>query len=281
MDKILLSSGCSYTDQNYMSMDHSIPDNERGGWPMWPELMAKELKLKSVNVGEKGRDNSYILDSIIDGISTYGESIDTIAILWSSADRMPFFNNSLIPLAELHIMLMDYRTTSIDEWMKRFGLSDLSYTVMNNKNFDMNKMLQTWIQSPLKKLFTIIELCDKFNYKLVMGQGPSYFQEKPINDLVTEGYFNTKYQINTKDKISYFMSSPQFNLLEQSRSKIIGWPFMTEIGGWDFDIIRAQQHNSDNILTVSNLDFHPNAKGQELFAKIFIDRWNKLYRNTK
>lgn len=280
MTKILLSSGCSYTDQNYISIDNTISYNERGGWPMWPELMAQELSLKSINVGEKGRDNTFILDSILDGICVHGSAIDTVAILWTSADRMPFFCNSLIPLAELHISLMNNKSQSLDDWMQRFGLSDLTYNAMSSNSFNMEDMLKIWMQSPLKKLFTIIELCDRFNYKLIMGQGPAYFQEKPINDLVDSGAFSTKYKVRSKDKAHHFMKSPQFDILERHRSKIIGWPFMPEIGGWDFDLIRAQKHNVNNILTVSDSDFHPNKLGQELFAEIFIDRWNKLYRNT-
>ena len=44
--KILLTSGDSFTDPKFFSMDKSIDSKLRGGWPMWPELLGKELNLK-------------------------------------------------------------------------------------------------------------------------------------------------------------------------------------------------------------------------------------------
>ena len=89
--KILLASGCSYTDANYRSSDPDIDPN----WPMWPELMANELDLRCVNVGRSGQGADYILNSIIDQIAIYGNRIDTVAILWTTGDRLPFFNFTL------------------------------------------------------------------------------------------------------------------------------------------------------------------------------------------
>ena len=58
--KILLTSGDSFTDPKFFSMDKSIDSKLRGGWPMWPELLGKELNLKVINTADSGRGNDYI-----------------------------------------------------------------------------------------------------------------------------------------------------------------------------------------------------------------------------
>ena len=75
--KILLASGDSFTDPKFFSSDKSIDSKLRGGWPMWPELLGKELNLKVINTGDSGRGNDYIAKQILDKIYEYGDQIDT------------------------------------------------------------------------------------------------------------------------------------------------------------------------------------------------------------
>ena len=42
MKKILIASGCSYTDNQFRSASHPEMDTS---WPKWPEIVAEELDM--------------------------------------------------------------------------------------------------------------------------------------------------------------------------------------------------------------------------------------------
>ena len=109
-------------------------------------------------------------------------------------------------------------------------------------------------------MYELITICNKFGYKLIMGQGPAYFDETLLNEFLGVSL--------SSKKTKYFMDSPYFNQLEKHRNNIIGWPLLTELGGWDFDAYRKTHQNT----TVSDKDYHPNAYGQQIIADIFTKR---------
>ena len=63
MKKILLVSGCSFTDPNMRSTFHPEMDTS---WPKWPELVAKELDMDCVNLAISGSGNERVYSSISD-----------------------------------------------------------------------------------------------------------------------------------------------------------------------------------------------------------------------
>jgi len=227
---------------------------------MWPEIVASEVGLQSVNVAASGISNDTIFNNIMDGIIEYGDRIDTIAVLWTTADRIPFFYKTIIPSAELYIEDMDNRTEDLDKWMSNRPAGDAVKEFLRDDHFNLDKMLSYWMGSILRKMYELIVICDKFGYKLIMGQGPAYFDEIPLSKFLDES-------ISLK-KIKFFMDSSYFNRLEKHRNNIIGWPLLPEIGGWDFDTYRK----SHQCTTVSDKDYHPNAYGQQIFADVFKKR---------
>ena len=42
--KIILATGCSFTDPNFKSMFKHLPDEQRSGWPLWPELLRRKIE---------------------------------------------------------------------------------------------------------------------------------------------------------------------------------------------------------------------------------------------
>jgi len=98
--KKLLASGCSWTDVNYNSPLEFLLDNERGGWPMWPELLGKELGLEAINTGLSGKGNVYIAQSIIDNIIKYGNEVEVVAVLWTEVSRYDVYKETAIALYE-------------------------------------------------------------------------------------------------------------------------------------------------------------------------------------
>ena len=66
MRKVLLVSGCSYTDKTFRSDFHPNIDT---GWPKWPELLGKKLDMDVVNYGYCGSGNEYIYSSLLDHLT--------------------------------------------------------------------------------------------------------------------------------------------------------------------------------------------------------------------
>ena len=70
MKKILLVAGCSYSNDRFRSVHH--PDLDVT-WPKWPQIIAKKLDMKLINLSESGAGQEYIYSNIIDKLHTSKE----------------------------------------------------------------------------------------------------------------------------------------------------------------------------------------------------------------
>ena len=70
-NKFLLTSGCSFTDNWW---------TKKRGFPVWPELLAKELDMQCINLGKRGLGNDYILNSIIDKLATEKNKVGLVVV---------------------------------------------------------------------------------------------------------------------------------------------------------------------------------------------------------
>ena len=75
--KIVLGSGCSYTDMRYLPKGES-----------WVAQLADDLEMLSLNVGQVGLGNQGIFNNTIDRIAQYEDRIGLVAVAWSSCDRI-------------------------------------------------------------------------------------------------------------------------------------------------------------------------------------------------
>lgn len=266
--KILLASGCSYTDQNYKSCDPNVDPN----WKMWPELMADKLGLQCVNKGQSGQGADHILDSILEELATYGDRIDTVAILWSTSDRLPFFNFTLNPIVECNA---PHHAGGIDPfpWMDDIGVGKVSEKYFNSEHFMRNAVYKTMILNPIKKMFTIMEICEKRNIKFVMFSGLVYFDHWAINQMAMSGILPKKCAISSQEVIKILIKNPVFVEVDKRKKHFIGWPMIKEIGGYSYDDLRYGKEE----YYISKMDRHPNKNAQEIIAKYFLERHNVLY----
>lgn len=107
-----------------------------------------------------------------------------------------------------------------------------------------------------------------------MGQGLVFFNYYTLDVMRSKKLISDKAYISKKESIDIFLKSCLFPRLESHKSNIIGWPLIEGIGGKTFDDIRS----SEEKYFISNLDRHPNAEGQILFAKLFIDKYKEIYK---
>lgn len=269
--KILLASGCSYTDPNYKSNDPNVDPS----WPKWPEILANHLGLECINYGKSGQGSDHIFDSIIEGIETYKDRVDTVAVLWTGSDRTPFFNFTLNPIVEIQLPWADPNLSHLNPfaWQDDIGIGSVSKKYFQSTHFLRNSAYKALITSPLKKMSTLIKLCEYHGIKLVMGQGLIYFDYFGIQNAVDRGNIPDKCSIKFGEIFNVFTKNPFFGHLDKNQKHIIGWPFFKNIGGHSFDDLRDDKEE----YFISKLDRHPNKLGQELFAQEFIKRYDRLY----
>lgn len=268
--KILLASGCSYTDANFKSADSSLTPELSGGWPMWPELMAQELNLKVVNKGLSGRGADHILDSIVDQIAIYGDKIDIVAVLWSGCDRLPFFDYTWNPFADLTNDFYS-RGDNIEDWKSNCGVSTTISDLWNSDGFSTH-IYQRMIENQLRKMCAVVDICKANNIKLVMNQGISYFSWWCLDILLEHNRIGKNQYISNQTAARMFTRNAMFVKLNKSNN-IIGWPFFGDLGGSCFDSRRIDNEAS----YISDKDRHPNAYGQTLLANEFLEKYYELY----
>lgn len=266
--KILLASGCSYTDPKYQSCDPDVDPN----WKMWPELMADKLGLQCINKGRSGQGADHIFDSILEELATYGDRIDTVAILWSTSDRLPFFNFTLNPIVECNT---PWHAGGVDPfpWMDDIGVGRVSQKYFNSEYFMRDDVYRTMIQNPLKKMFAIMEICEKRNIKFVMFAGLIYFDYFTINQMAANKILPKECTIWAREVIKLLVNNPIFAEVDKRKKHFIGWPMLKEIGGYSYD---DKRHGKEEY-HISKLDRHPNKAGQEMITEYFLERYNDLY----
>ena len=237
MKKILLVSGDSFTDTNWISDYHDIGPN---AWSMWPELLAKKLDMECINLAYSGAGNEYIYFSLLDEIARIDSNdIGLIVAGWSQCHRR------------------DWNIKN--KWHFSNYVNEIN--VFNN---DMN----AHIKKSLRYYYSLQEVCKskKIPYKGVqiihMFRGWSWDPNlnKQTED---EQSFKKKY-------LNFIHNSIYFNKIDEN---FIGFPGDKDLGGFSIksDILGGYEKESLE-WAVSKRDNHPNAKGQEKIAEFLYDR---------
>lgn len=276
--KYLLASGCSYTDPNYVTPDKNVPEELRGPWPMWPELMASKLGLNVLNVGECGNSNTAIYNSIISAINMHEDEIDTIAVLWTGWDRTELFHYWKFQLLHFFSYYSD-STPGLDkdnlfhmDWVSETGMDQFLYKFKNSEIWNPYLIIRESVNNNLILMQSLLEICQNRNIKCVFYQGVN-----PMDYGTFAKFSNTV--IEARHILSAMKKSSSSKFLEKNKNHIIGWPFLPEINGYHFDSLRYSglEPFKDSYMHISEMDKHPNTEAQKIIANIFYDRWKQLY----
>ena len=250
MKKTLLVSGDSYTDQDWLSEFHPELDTS---WPKWPEILAKKLNMNCVNLGKAGAGNEYIYSSLLDYISNPLISKDSIGLViagWSQIQRK------------------DYQQVQYGRWTN----------LRNDPHGDAFSLAN----KSLKFYLSFQYLCEKFNlnyYQVQMinfhsdllgglkyGHGMIYDNPSLNNKVIEYQYDKEK---DEKRVLKCILSYDK----KINTDKFIGWPIAWELGGFTLCSQATPIFDrNDKSVKVSDLDDHPNAKGQLKIAEYIHDR---------
>ena len=299
MKKILLTSGCSYTDANYKSHAHLLPDKKRGGWPMWPEIMGQQLNLNVINTAVIGKGNVWISKNIISNIIKYGNQIDTVAVLWTACDRIDRYNSTVHPLIDV------YKPGELADFNHKFhGLNELKWPEDIFKGHDVYK---TWIRDSLLAMYTVAAVCKSRNIRCIFGQGVSFLLHQMIkisydiiksnsdqydaSDVILKNLdihsesTSKKYQYNISE--TSFIQMLMFDGIYEDLRKNFSKNFFSKYDIFDSEYaidsrqefyLNAKKYKisvPSDLATFDNgiNDHHPNAEGQKYIADTFLSQY--------
>jgi len=287
--KILLASGCSYTDENFTSSSDDAPDYKTP-YKMWPKYISEHLDLECVNVGKNGYGNQNIYDSLVDAICRYGDRIDTITVLWSGWDRFVFGHDLVFVMSHyfLEYLVRNKKDPAGYNWVGDFGMYDVLEKWVNSSWwFRPQLQLKNQIKTTLTYMISLAIICEQKNIKYIYAQGVN-----PLNiisyleladSMKRQGNPHVSNNMKEFNMRNSFLGNPIFSELEKRKDKIIGWPFEPMMGGSyvDFDRMNSkglwENSKENNLYKVSENDWHPNEKAQPIITQEFLNRYNDLY----
>ena len=253
--KVLIASGCSFTNENFTSDFH--PDMDCS-WPMWPELLAEKLDMDFINLGHSGAGNEYIYSSILHQVAeTNLDDIGLVIPAWTQAQRK------------------DIKVR--DVWKHLDVVRNHFYEADINVHGDMKSR----IEESILLYYSLQEICKSKNIPLyqfqmlVMGDGFNW------DPLIRKVYYDKK--AHTK-LLQFIYQNPYYNEIDDN---FLGWPTYNFLGG--FNIITDVLHghttgqNSDNMpyddqlrlkTQISDIDVHPNAAGQIKITEFLYEKIN-------
>ena len=245
MKKILLASGCSNTTEILISDYH--PDLVTN-WPKWPELLAKKLDMDYINLGHSGAGNEFIYRTLLNYISTNDISnIGLVVPAWSQCQRK------------------DYQTSKFSNW--------------TNERIDPHGDIFSWMRRSLDNMLSFQIMCERYNLPYIQVAMLDLYKDwlhglRPTGFQIAAGKYPAnythKYPGTNKEKDNETIVRI-INEYEKviNHKKFLGWPLSPELGGFSLQ----KKLISMNLGTIiSNLDNHPNKKGQEVIAE-YIHDW--------
>jgi len=299
MKKILLASGCSMTDSNYVSETNPEIDCS---WPKWPELLAKKLDMECINLGRSGAGNEYIYSTLLEKILEKKDQIGLVMVGWTQCQRKDYQKWNIWKQTRFDSALAQARLISkeIDP------LGNITY-IKHGANGAGDVF--GWLRKTLRYMISLQLVCERYNipYK--------QFQMINLFDGWLNGLFKTdiqlyqnrndpKYEFQYRypgDKVKDRLKLQKILMEYESYINVknfIGWPTTNSLGGFDIEketiqksqkeleelwhIIRNDKEKARKLiergyeyqkeLIVSDWDQHPNEKGQQKIAEFLYDR---------
>ena len=262
--KILLAGGDSFTDKKFFSADKSIDRKQRGGWPMWPEILGKELNLKVICTADSGRGNDYIAKQLLDKIYEYGDRIDSCVVIWSNADRHDFH--------DLKENLINIPHDLLSIWDKKKDTHRSRKNILANAYADLfviegeNKFWENLLNESFRYMWLVAEACTKYNIKFIFRQGVVLLDHCIWDEIYDEGYICDDYRIQEIDYYKMCDTNKYAKMLNKQYKKNIASPFCEYNNS-----IASITDKYSNELTISKNDRHPNAKGQAVMSQFLAN----------
>lgn len=253
MKKILLASGCSCTNEHFISDYH--PDLDCS-WPKWPELLAEKLDMKCINFGHSGAGNEYIYTTLVNQIVRMNPNdIGLVIPAWTQAQRK-----------DIKIR---------NRWRHLDSVRNYPYKKHQNEHGDIAYR----IEESILRYYSLQEICKSKNIPLTQFQVLPIFHGHDWNMKTkkhTDLYFSdiTESKNKFKKLLRIIYDNPYFDKIDNN---FLGWPTEDFIGGFNIrmDVLLQDQPEGYPQYNISDIDNHPNAKGQIKIAEFLYEKINR------
>ena len=240
--KILLASGCSWTDINYESAHHP---GEHFAFPRWPELLAKKLGMKALNLGLCGAGFEYIYQSLIKNITK--KDIGLVIAGWTKASRRDYRNSGHRVRGKI--------TTYYQKW------GNMQWDTHGDNRYFINRMMMYY--------YSLQQVCKSLGIKYKQVQ-----MIRSHESATSYGQYETwpvaiGKVLGMREHYEYMAKDPLYNEIDEEH--FIGWPGTKMLGG----ITMQSMLESEDDNFISKIDRHPNKKGQEKIADYLYNVINK------
>ena len=255
--KTLIVSGCSYTWGVFV--DGSLSQQKNLAWP---ELLAKKLEMKCLNLGLCGAGNEYIYSSILDEIIKQ-KDIGLVIPMWSESQRLDYQDGQgrwqgmhLHFARQTGTELIEPWKNKATDWLVEEGYGDL----------------EKLMERTIRYYYTFQKVMESSGFPYVQLQGTYHF---PIGTYLAWN-MAMKVPIGTNSLSKILFKSEYLDLIDDTR--FIGWPIAKRLGGfsWDsyLDKLDPERVKFRIDRDHGKKDSHPNEEGHELMADL-------LYREIK
>lgn len=256
---LMIAGGCSFTDPNFTSVFHPELDTS---WDKWPAIFGKKHNYEVLNVGSSGSGNEFICQQVIKSVNENKTDVELVLVLWSGWDRIRVYGQKLCPINVVN------KKNAITEEAEKLILKRYPYYKLA---YDASKMildnylnLNAILNDTMFYMWILKDFLEKRNIKYIFAQGISPIQFS---------FFDEDYIKKTIHKeLNNFLYHMYYDDLDVEN--FYGWPLFEALGGHHLDEI-TQRKNTH--FRISELDAHPNAKGQEELAKVFSKVYEKIY----
>jgi hypothetical protein len=176
---IIISAGCSFTNPNFWSPCDHLPDEKRGGWPIWTDHFKDKLekhhgkKYNIIHTGVSGGTQDLALDNIIKQIATHQDKIEYV--LWGGTDFARWLD--MFSFQRINPMWKLRQTGRIKKGDK-LNIDPLNYLDLY---FELgNALILRWLtnkngrtnllSTQQRRLWTVFKLCEQYNITLLYYQ---------------------------------------------------------------------------------------------------------------
>jgi len=248
--KKLIAIGCSYTaDWN--------------SFPPWPTLLAEMLDMECFNLSICGSGNDQILAKTVD-VVLKEKNIGLVVLMWSEWQRMGF--------------------QKFKNWDVWHHVTPHIQTKYAQKSFELQNPRHA-TRNALRTFIHAEKLLRDVPYMFIQGtHSITYYNVETSKRIdCSEGGPNEKlnfYKLNDSRRMTAneIIISPYLNYIEKNiEDKFIGWPTMSELGGYCFSDILDKKDPTRTKLRISKDDYHPNGDGHKLITKVIYDNYKKIY----
>jgi len=290
---IIFATGCSFTDPEFFSRHEHLPDEKRGGWPVWPELIKNKIEKETgisyelINLARSGGSNDWVYNTCLDTISKYDQRVKIILIggtEWMRSHIIPPQKNyqPFAKLASWHYnpkwkWLIPQRQATMEmwaQWATTFGIQEVIY-------------------HNLRHMYTLLQICNdkkiKFIWNQLLNPLPAYnnFKSEILEYGIPEEELRIRKRAFEKQFfVDTILKSPYAKLLVKNKKQFYGFPW-AQGSYWENYIWERKSPLFEAMVLPPTIidnkkvgDIHPNAFGHKQIALQIWERYgNYLVKN--